>query len=437
RGLGGLAAKQKAWEKELNTTPETSKLLGRLARLYERGGQREKAIQLYEHRRAGEPNSVEHLRSLAGLYKSAKQTDQAIEILKGLLDKDKNRARVYQKELLEIYLAVNLKDESIAAAEQVVSLALSDPEAHLALAQVYQMYRQPEKAFGEYRYALRLEPNEPDYHRQYGESLESEKHFGEAQEAFRKMLDTAKEDTTRLSAVANLSRIYLQQDQLDSLVSEFTRRIRNTPKKLAAYEELAAIHKEAGQIFKSVEVLENGLQNVDDKTAALRTLVRVGYEAQDFAKVRSYFEQLIAMSGKPTAQEYEKLGQIYAQMGEIEKARETWNKILSNAPKDAKAADRLASLLRTEGFTDEALAIKAKAVDLDPNDYRRRFEYAQLLAQTEQPVEALKQLSQILEIGDREEAKKEPEKEKKVQKVNRGQQPAFSPYQFMYGGGRF
>src|SRR5207249_5044018 len=207
--------------------------------------------------------------------------------------------------------------------------------------------------------------------------------------------------------------------------------------KLAAYEELAAIHKEAGQIFKSVEVLENGLQNVDDKTSALRALVRVGYEAQDFAKVRSYFEQLIAMSGKPTAQEYEKLGQIYAQMGEIEKARETWNKILSNAPKDAKAADRLASLLRTEGFTDEALAIKAKAVDLDPNDYRRRFEYAQLLAQTEQPVEALKQLSQILEIGDREEAKKEPEKEKKVQKVNRGQQPAFSPYQFMYGGGRF
>ncbi|PYJ07269.1 MAG: hypothetical protein DME25_04250, partial [Verrucomicrobia bacterium] len=200
RELGVLEEKQKAWEKELNTTPENSKLLGRLARLYERGGQREKAIQLYEHRRAGEPNNVEHLRSLAGLYKSAKQTDQAIEILRGLLEKDKNRARVYQKELLEIYLAVNLKDESIAAAEQVVSLALSDPEAHLALAQVYQMYRQPEKAFGEYRYALRLEPNEPDYHRQYGESLESEKHFGEAQEAFRKMLDTAKEDTTRLSA---------------------------------------------------------------------------------------------------------------------------------------------------------------------------------------------------------------------------------------------
>src|SRR5438552_3896053 len=83
-----------------------------------------------------------------------KQTDQAIEILKGLLDKDKNRARVYQKELLEIYLAVDLKDEAIAAAEQVVSLAPSDPEARLTLAQVYQMYRQPEKAFGEYRYAL-------------------------------------------------------------------------------------------------------------------------------------------------------------------------------------------------------------------------------------------------------------------------------------------
>lgn len=439
RELGVLADKQKAMEKDLDANPTDAKKLGQLARLFERGGQRDKAIALYEARLEKEPGNPEHLRALATLYKNGKLTDQAIATFKTLLEKDKNRARVYQKELLDVYLSIDSKDDAIAAAEAYVSFAPGDPEAHLTLAQVYQLYRLPEKGFGEYRTALRLEANQPDYHRQFGEALEQEKRFGEAQEAFRKMLDVAKEDSTRLGAVANLARIHLAQDQLDPLVSEFQRRIRNTPKKLAAYEELAAVYKEAGQITKSVEVLESGLQAVDDRSAALKALIRMAFEAQDFPKVRSSFEQLIALSGKPSAQEYERLGQIYAQTGEVEKAKETWNKILTAAPKDAKAADKVSSLLGGEGFSDEALAVKARAIELDPTDFKRRFDYAQLLAQNQQFVPAMEQVRQILELGDREEKKDEKESEKKVQRVNRGPQGpgAVSPYQFMYGGGGY
>lgn len=438
RELGLLEEKQKELERDLTANPTDGKKLGQLARLYERGGQREKAIALYEQRREKEPDNIEHLRTLVGLYKNAKQAEQAIAACKALLEKDKNRSRIYQKDLLDIHLSVDLKDEAIAAAEAIVSLAPTDPEARLTLAQVYQMYRQPEKALGEYRYALRLEPNEPDYWRQYGEALEQEKRYGEAQETFRKMLDVAKEDSTRLGAVSSLARIHLQQDRLTEIISEFQRRIRNTPKKLAAYEELATIYKDSGQIAKAVEVLEGALQNVDDKTAALKTLIRTSFEAQDFAKTRSYFEQLLSQSGKPTAQEYERLGQIYAQLGDIEKAKATWQKIIADAPKDAKAHDRLASILRDASFTDEALAVKGKSVELDPNDYKRRFEYAQLLSQNEQPVEALKQASLILELGDREAAKKPAESEKKVQAVAKGQQGGLvSPYQFVYGIQRY
>jgi tetratricopeptide (TPR) repeat protein len=434
RELGLLEEKQKQLESDLTANPSDAKKLSQLARLYERGGQRDKAITLYEARREKEPETIEYLRTLAGLYKNAKQTEQAIANYKTLLEKDKNRARVYQKELLEIYLSVDLKGEAMAAGEALVSLAPSDPEVRLTLAQVYQLYRQPEKALNEYRFALRLEPNEPDYHRQYGEALEAEKRYGEAQEAFRKMLDVAKEDATRLSAVGSLARIHLQQDRLPELVTEFQRRIRNTPKKLAAYEELAAIYKESGQIFRGIEVLENGLQNVDDKSAVLKSLIRVGHEAQDFPKVKSYFEQLVEISGKPTANEYERLGQIYGQLGEIEKAKASWNNILKAAPKDPKAHDRVAKLLQDQGFSDEALAVKSKAVELDVGDYKRRFEYAQLLAQNQQPVQAMEQVRLLLEIGEREQKKDDKESEKKVQRVSRNQQNQASAYQFMYGG---
>jgi tetratricopeptide (TPR) repeat protein len=349
RELGILEEKQKEWEKELDASPNSPQLLGKLARLYERAGQREKAIQLYERRRAAEPENMDFARSLAGIYKSAKQIEQAVALLNTLIEKDKNRARVYYKDLMDIYLGVDLREEAISAAEKIVSLAPADPEAHLDLAQVYGMYQKTDKALQEYRTALRLQPNEPDYYRQYGEALSGEKRWGEAQDAFRKMLDTSREDATRLTAVSSLARIYLQQDRLGELVTEFTRRVRNTPKKLGAYEELAAIHKEAGQVQKSVETLESGLQMVDDKEPALKSLIRVTYEALDFPKVRTYFEQLVATSGKPSSFELERLGSIYAQMGEVEKAKEPGRRLFrsirkirswpTNTPRSSSAKD--------------------------------------------------------------------------------------------------
>lgn len=435
--LGILKKKQEEWEKELEQAPESIDLITRLARLYDRQGNKTKAIELYERRVDLQPKNANYLRDLATTYKRSRMPDEAIDSLKKLVDMDKVRSRAFYRELLDIYLGLDMKDEALATAKKVVSLAPGDPETRLDLAQVYSIYREHDQALDEYRHALRIEPNEPDYHRQYGAALMSQQLWGEAQEAFRKMLETAQTEQTRISAIQSLTRIYQQQDRLEELTSEFQRRIRSTPKKLTAYEELAAIHKEAGAMNRVVEVLESGLSNVDDKEPALKSLIRVNYEASDFDKVRNYYEQLLAMSGKPSAFEYERLGKIYAQLGDIEKAKETWNKIIEASDNDPKAVDRLAKILQTEGFPEEAVGIKARAVELDPYNYKRRYEYANMLTQAERHTDALAQLQEILDIGDRPEfIKQEKEKEKKVRRLTRGGGqfvPTISPYQFMYG----
>ena len=71
------------------------------------------------------------------------------------------------------------------------------------------------------RNALRIEPNEPDYHRQYGTALMGQQMWGEAQEAFRKMLETSQTEQTRIAAIQSLTRIYQQQGRLEELTSEF------------------------------------------------------------------------------------------------------------------------------------------------------------------------------------------------------------------------
>ena len=102
-----------------------------------------------------------------------------------------------------------------------------------------------------------------------------------------------------------------------------------------------------------MEVLENGLQAVDDKAPALKSLIRVASEGRNLPKVRSYFEQLIALSAKPSLPEYERLASLYAQLGEADKAKATWDKMLELAPKDVKLIKRLAATMRNEGFADE------------------------------------------------------------------------------------
>ena len=436
-----LDEKQKEWESELAANPESIEVISRLAKLYDRAGQRESALTLLEKRTQLQPDNSDFRRALVRSYRSNRLIDEAIAELLKLAASDKTRARVYYQELLEIYLALDLREESIATAERIIEMVPSDAEARLDLAQVYSLFLRNDDALQQYRYALRLEPNEPDYHRQYGTTLMQEKRYGEALASFQRMLDTAKEDATRLSAVGSLALIHQHENSLESLLDEFKRRIRNTPKKLSAYKELARIHQESGNPHRSLATLEEGLQSVDDKAPALQALIRSAYDLQDFQKVLNYYEQLIAQRGKPSAYEYERLGSIYAQMGDLSKARTTWAEMISGDNKNPKAFDRLASILQRENFINEAIDYKEQAIALDEFDYKRRWEYAQMLASTERSIDAIDQLQKLLEFGDKQEKENpEPKKEKSVKRRQRGaqvNQQFLNPYMFIYGIQRY
>lgn len=436
-----IDSKRVEWEQQLAADPKSSQLMTQLAQLYERSGKRDQAIGMFERRVELDPDNNTYQRDLANAYKRARKFKQAIDALKELTSRDKTRARAYHKDLLDLYLGIDSKDDVLRTAKEIVSLTPADPESRLELAQVYAAYGEPKLALEQYRHALRLEAEEPEYHRAYGIALRAQGRFGEAQEAFRKMLETAQADSTRISAVEALTDVYLQRERLEELIDEFRRNIRLTPKKHAAYENLAVAYKRAGQLNKSIEVLESALANADDREPALKSLIAYNYEATDFAKVRNYYEQLLAQQGQPTAFEYEKLGRIYAQLGEIKLARETWNKMTEADPDDPKILTRMASVMRSEGFIEEAMAAMAKAVELDPYNYKRRYDYAQTLGANDQFAEAVQEIRTILKLGARplETDDKKSGEKKPRSIVRRGAAQmyssfgAISPYTFLRG----
>jgi tetratricopeptide (TPR) repeat protein len=415
-----LADKLEEWEDQADANPDSAPVLARLGRLQERAGATDKALILYERCAELEPANTDHLRTLAYAYRRTREIDRAIETFNQLIAAEPNRAGGYYREVLDLYLQADFKDDAIATARKIVEIAPGDPESRLDLAQVYQTYSMHDEALAQFRHALRLEPGEPQYHRVYGQALAAQEHWGEAREAYRNMLATSVEDATRLAAVRELTAIYQQQDQLDELVREFQRRVRNTPKKLAAYEELAAIYYESGDNNRAIGQLEEALAAVDDKAPALKSLVRAAYETQHFDKVVTHYEALIELTGRASAFEYERLGTVYAQLGDLEKAIETWNLMTEAEPDNPRSWATLARVLSREGFQEDALAARAKALELAPGNHRLRIEYAQQLAGAEQPEEAIEQYARILELGESADTEEEESKEKQVNRRARG-----------------
>lgn len=414
--LGVLGEKQKAWEAAVQADSQAVEPRLRLARLYEHSGNRQGAVELYRQVSELQPDKVEHLRTLAVAYASIQQHAEALAVYKRLVDLDPNRAAGYYREMVKLHVRGNEREDAIAAAQKTVELVPADPDARTDLAQVYMMYEKPEEALAQYREALRMEPNEPDFYRQYAEALSAQQRFGEAQEALRKMLDTAKEDATRLDAVNRLGTVYLQQGTLDELLQEFRGRVRNTPKKLSAYQELAALYKVGGDLPRSLETMEEAYAAVDEKESALRLLLNESMNQRDLKKAAAYHEQLLAVTSQVSSGDLERLGRLYAQLGDQDKARATWNRITEQKPDDPHAYEVYAKAMMMEGYADEAMGARVRALELNPYNYALRYQYAQDLANSDKLDEAIGQLQTLLDLGPppQEAAATEAGKEKKV-----------------------
>lgn len=397
--MGVLEAKQAEWEAAAAASPEDVDLQMRLARLYDRGGDVYRGLAVVEACAAIRPDDPALLRELARRYRRARRIDQSIAAYTRLIETDRTRALAYLKELLQVYRDAGDSKGAVATAQRLVEQNPTNPEARALLAQTYEQARDQEAAAAEYRAAVRLDPTEPAYLRGYAQALLNAGQWGEAGDAARRMLDAATARETRLEAISVLTQVHQRQGALDALLRELEQRVRTTPADFAAYEELAAAYRNAGQPARALEVMSGALDQVDNRQEALRTLIRESFDALAFDKVLGFYEELLAIAGNLTPEEYERIGRVYAQLGHPDRALEIWNRIVEEDPGNPKAYERLARILASEGRVEASLTARERALELDPYNHAMRYELAVLLAGVEQTDRAMAQAEMIVELG--------------------------------------
>lgn len=399
--LGTLDAHRAAWERAVEEHPDDTAPRLKLARLYTQSGNRPGAVQLYEACARIEPENIEHQRKLAEAYRHNRQNGEAIPCLQRLMELDPPRAAGYLRDLLQLHEGAQQREEAIAAAEKLVEMTPSSPESRSELAKVYLRQGQQEKALQQFRNAIQLDGDEPAHYRDLGDALARAEHPGEAREVYRKMLETARDKATRLDAVNKLTAVHARTGEGAAMVAEFQERVRATPKNLAAYEELAAVYGALGEQEAAMETLESARGNVEDTASFLRLVLAEAYTQGDYGRVVSASEELLALSGEPTAYELDRLAEAYARSGDLDKAVAVWKRVSRENGKDPAVQVLVAKALQRYGYYEDARPYLEKALELDPYDYRLRFEFANQLLSLDDTGEAARQLRLILEIGER------------------------------------
>lgn len=400
RGLGQLAQKQAEWEAALKKQTNSVPLMSRLIRVYERNGGGRRAIDLHERRAKLRPDDSAIQRSLALAYVRQKRNDDAIRTFRNLVDTDRTRARVHLLELLDLYTKSSMREEAIAAAKEIVSLAPADPEAHMQLAKTMRLYEDHDAALQAYRHALRLNATEPKYFQQFAELLVELRRWTEAGNAYERMLEIAVTEESRIAALNGLAKVERENERIDELVARFRARVRATPKKQEAYDDLAIIYQAIDRTDESIRVLEEGLKRVDDERPMLRSLIRFAYDTKDFQSVRIYYEKLLDTKGKPTIEELERLSRIYARTGDTEKAAETLHQIVETAPLNPEVLNRVAGICESLRYLDKGLELRERALEIDPEDRKARYQYVRTLANKGESDRAMKQLYRLLDSAD-------------------------------------
>lgn len=85
----------------------------------------------------------------------------------------------------------------------------------------------------------------------------------------------------------------------------------------------------------------------------------------------------------------ERLSKIYAKAGQFEKCIQTYWKLIQLEPDNGAAHNNLGKLLNELGFSVEALDVLKRAIDLDPNNEIRLYNYANVLLKNKQYQDAV------------------------------------------------
>ena len=176
----------------------------------------------------------------------------------------------------------------------------------------------------------------------------------------------------------NLIAVFRNTERFEEAAAEYAILSEAQPDDFGIYRELGELYLQLEDENRAKTTYQRMIDRDPDSAGTHLILAEIytGHEWMDDAIAE--YEKAISLA--PENLDYiEYFGEFYFRQGNREKAVETWNRMVAEDYAIAENYDRLAQLLDTKYFREEAIIASRKAVELVPNEYRYREALAQRL----------------------------------------------------------
>jgi tetratricopeptide (TPR) repeat protein len=416
--------------------------------VYNRSDLATKAIEEYRLAIDADPTSEYLTSGLAELYAKTGRIRDAVLEAQDILKKDPNNLEAH-KLLGRIYLRSLGDVQSGSGSDSVLKLAIEqyqeiikiepdNVDDHLLLGRLYRLNNDLQKAEGEFKMAVKLQPDSeeavttlaylyneegdtaraaealssvPDATRSaklysaLGYTYEQRKEFKKAIGAYRKAIEL---DRDNLDAIRGLAQNLLNDGQADSALEQYKIIAESNPEDAQTYLRMAEIYRKNGKFDLALENLKKAESMVQDSMEVPYNIAAV-YQAQGrYDEALQILQDLVKKTDKPDnsysqgeknnrAVFLERLGTVYRDNSNEQLAIETFRKMLALGDDNAERGyqqiiDTYREAKQWQKATDAAKEATLKL----PNDRGLKMVYAAQLADMGQVDVGLEQVKSLL-----------------------------------------
>ncbi|MCK5684989.1 tetratricopeptide repeat protein, partial [bacterium] len=296
------------------------------ASIYEIKQMFDNARIIFEKLKKKFPDNAEVLMKLANIYYRLGETDRAVDHLKLVLKCDKTWIEAYQL-LGKIFREKKEYDAAIKFLNKALGISSENFDIIHELAGLYQSINKVAKAKDLYKQCITIEPDNVTPYRDLGFLIKNENE-DEALTMFLKVLETYENDTEVLSIVAN---IYRNKKDHDTALAFYSKCLEINPKQKNTLMNIAEINFEKGEDESAREYLNDIVQRYPNEIKAYNILGDILYNRGDYNDALSLYKKSLLIDDSDEVILI-KIARIYSKLEMYEDAEGHLNRLLKMVP---------------------------------------------------------------------------------------------------------
>jgi tetratricopeptide (TPR) repeat protein len=338
-------------------------------------GDLDRAVEAYRRALIIDPDCAEAHYNLGLTYYKQGKVEEAMAGYRKAIRCQADKADAYHA-LGRLLLKKGNLDDAIASLKRAVQLAPEYAPSYLRLGSAQRMNKNSNAAMAAYRKAVELDPNLHEAHNSLGALLcDVKKDYDGAVAAFRGAVRIQPE---KAIYHCNLGNALFRAGEIGKSIASFEAAILLDPDLFQAHYGLGSAYRKKGDLNRAVKAYEEAARLKPEDPRPHDRLGQLYRQRGEFEQAVTAYRRAIQIRPGYAAA-YMNLGNALVDLGELGEAIEAYQESLKRKPDDTLTLQNLARGHSLNGNLDEASAVLARLIQIDPENLRARCGLADVL----------------------------------------------------------